>query len=647
LSIFNGEAPLLSRFAFLGRLTWWKAFRLCILFGMDLTVLCGAYYLAYYLRFDRWDLGVYHQLFWATLPFYVGANLLCFLFGGMYRQVWRYANVNSALMIGRLVLFGTFISVAIDYWLAYENRPPRSVLVIFCLVSTMGITVVKFSWRIWASFRSKQGKERKRCLIYGAGSAGELFARHVVASSHFPYQPIGFVDDDPNKKGRVIHGLKIYGSGRELASILKRKKINTIIIAIHAAPGAVVRDVFKKCQKLDAQVLIMPDMANALDTEIFKPRAVDIKDLLRRSPAQIDQEKISICLKNKTVLITGAGGSIGSEICRQVASYLPTKLIMLEMSEFNLYQIDLELRVLYPHVEIVSVLGSCTEPDLVAKVFAAHKPEYVLHAAAYKHVPIIEENIEAGILNNIVATRVVADAAVKYKSECFLLISSDKAVRPVNVMGATKRCCELLINSIAKINRTNCKFSSVRFGNVLGSSGSVVPRFLQQIAKGGPVSVTHPDITRYFMLIEEAVGLVLQSVSMSSGGEVFVLNMGNPVKIHEMAKHLIVLSGKTPGKDIEIKFTGLRPGEKLYEELILEGSESHTLHEDVFTARSGEGLDARKTIEDIDLIIQTARESETSKCRDMLFALIRSDFIDKPGILPENNTSIDNELSLH
>ncbi len=615
--------------------------------SLDLLVLSAAYYLAYYLRLDRLDLGSYNQLFWVTLPVYVGANLLCFLFGGMYRQVWRYANFYSALMIGRLVLAGTVISVAIDYWFAYEMRPPRSVPIMFWLISTMSIILVKFSWRMWVSFRANYDSGRKRCLVYGAGSAGELFARHASASANFPYQPVGFIDDDSNKKGRLLHGIKIYGSGRELTAIFKKRRVDTIIIAIHAAPGSVVRDVFKKCQKLEAQVLIMPEMANALDTEIFKPRAVDIKDLLRRSPAQIDQERIMSCLKGKTVLITGAGGSIGSEICRQVAGYFPVKLIMLEMSEFNLYQVDMELREAYPHVKIVSVLGSCADEGLVEKIFVKHKPEYVLHAAAYKHVPIIEENIETGILNNIVATRVMADAAIKHQTERFLLISSDKAVRPVNVMGATKRCCELLVSAVAKTSDTSCRFSSVRFGNVLGSSGSVVPRFLQQIADGGPVSVTHPDITRYFMLIEEAVGLVLQSVSMSQGGEVFVLNMGNPVKIHEMAKHLITLSGKVLDKDIKIKFTGLRPGEKLYEELILEGSECHTLHEDVFIARPEEGIDAKKIIEDIDSIIQTAQTADTARCRDMIFGLIQSDFVSESSRATSGRAELANEVSIH
>jgi FlaA1/EpsC-like NDP-sugar epimerase len=387
-------------------------------------------------------------------------------------------------------------------------------------------------------------------------------------------------------------------------------------LAFPSATGKVVREALSRCQAAGVKALIMPDMANALGDEVFQPRPVDIRDLLKRSPKEVDQTEIGAFFSGKTVLVTGAGGSIGSEICRQVLRYGPRHLLVLDASEFSLYQIDEELRPRKgPRTEIHALLGSITDSRFIETVMRRFCPDYVLHAAAYKHVPLVEINPLQGIYNNLEGTRVLAEMAQRFAVKKFLLISTDKAVRPTNVMGATKRCCELLIQTLHGQADSRTAFCAVRFGNVLGSSGSVVPKFLQQIQSGGPVTVTHPDITRYFMLTSEAVGLVLQSITMSRGGETFVLDMGEPVRVADMAHQLIQLAGKTPEKDIEVIYSGLRPGEKLYEELILEGAEERTLHENIFVMRPRaiENGRVRAALDDLLDVTKQGQESSAIK----------------------------------
>jgi FlaA1/EpsC-like NDP-sugar epimerase len=487
---------------------------------------------------------------------------------------------------------------------------------------------------LWTSYQANSNAGgRRRALIYGAGSAGELLARHVSANPSFPFSAIGFLDDDLNKRGKTIHGLKILGSGDEIVRLATKFNVEVILIAIHSAPGWVIRKIFDACKEAKVQPLIMPDMANVLGQDVIQPRPIDVGDLLRRAPASIDQVKIENFLRDRTILVTGAGGSIGSEISNQVAAKSVKKLVILDSSEFNLYKIDLSLREAFPSLEIVPILGSMTDQRLLDTVFSKHRPTCVLHAAAYKHVPLVEQNILTGITNNIYGTKLLAETAAKYGVERFVLISSDKAVRPTNVMGATKRVCELVIQCLHQIHKNKCHFCAVRFGNVLGSSGSVIPRFLDQIKSGSPLTVTHKEMTRFFMLTSEAVGLVLQSSAMSDGGEIFVLNMGEPVNIYEMARQLIMLSGKEPDKDVKIQITGIRPGEKLYEELILEGSETHTVHEDVFIARPDE-FDVLETLSKIEKILELADQGKTADARAELFALITQPNSDETTIEP-------------
>jgi FlaA1/EpsC-like NDP-sugar epimerase len=346
--------------------------------------------------------------------------------------------------------------------------------------------------------------------------------------------------------------------------------------------------------------------------KIPDPRPVHIQDLLRRSPKSVQKEVIKDFFQSRTVLVTGAGGSIGSEICRQILETNPGVLLLLESSEYNLYKIQRELEEKKTSIPIIGIMGNVTDEAFIDHVFLNHRPDYVLHAAAYKHVPLVESNPLSGILNNIEGTKIVANACIRYHVRNFLLVSTDKAVRPTNVMGMTKRACEILVQSLHQLHGHGCRFSAVRFGNVLGSSGSVIPLFMDQIKKGGPVTVTDPEMTRYFMLISEAVGLVLQSAVKSRGGEIFVLDMGDPVNILEMAKQLIRLAGKEPGQDIDIVITGLRPGEKIFEELIIEGAERHELHEDIYIARP-ENFSGTLALEMIDNLLVYAKGYKTQE----------------------------------
>jgi len=592
----------------------WKTVRIIVFLLADILVICFSYWLAYYLRLDTSLFGQYRSVFLKTLPILAICCLLAFWFGGIYRQLLRFANASTARLIVVSALVATIIAnlgIRVFFTRPY---PPRSVPLIFFLIFCLLSGILRFTWKIIISYKASLVKsEKEKCIIYGAGAGGELFARHFLSNPYFRYDPVGFVDDDTNKTGRTIHGLKILGMGDSLASICGKLNVKTVVLAIPSAPGKTIRNIYDSCYKADLNPLVMPDITNVLNDSIVQPRSVNIADLLKRSPASVNHQKIRSFIQGKKVLISGAGGSIGSEICRQIAALNPESMILLDFSEYNLYRINTELEDRFGgKPPVVPVLGSTINIKLIDEIFSTHKPDCVLHAAAYKHVPIVEKNPVSGIRNNILGTRILAEASIKHGAQNFILVSTDKAVRPANLMGASKRCCEILIQSMFHLNKDKCKFSAVRFGNVLGSSGSVVPRFMEQIKNGGPVTVTHPDITRYFMLTSEAVSLVLQAAASSSGGEIFVLNMGDPVRIYDMACSLIMLAGKKPGVDIEIIFTGLRLGEKLYEELILEGTEQSSLHDDIFILKTtiSEPL---KNIRRIDEILRATEENDLSK----------------------------------
>ena len=565
----------------------WKNIRLGLLLSIDAVWIIISLYASYVLRLESFDLGNFRESFWSVASIYVFFHICVFVALKMNNQVWRYANFNSGLFIAKCTLIATALAVTFCYIFPMTVRPPRSIPIIFWFIATSAICFVKFTWRWVTTFEiSHENAGLSRCFIYGAGTAGELLARHIKSTPKFGFNVAGFIDDDLSKKRHLIHGRPILGGGKDLKRLSAEHGVDTVLIAMHSVPGKIVRDIVKNCHESALKPLIMPEIATTMNEEVFRPRKIDVSDLLRRSPKSMERSKVASFFREKTVLITGAGGSIGSELSRQILKLGPKKILLLDVSEFNLYQIENELRASPVKIELEVLMGSVSDKQFVINVFEQYHPHIVFHAAAYKHVPLVEANPIQGVVNNFYGTQIVAEEAQRQGVEHFLLISSDKAVNPVGVMGQTKRVCELVVQSLHFKNPNGCKFSAVRFGNVLGSSGSVIPKFIQQISQGGPVTVTDPAMTRFFMLVQEAVELVLQSITMTKGGEVFVLNMGDSVNIYEMAKQLIGLAGKRVGEDIDVVFTGVRNGEKLYEELIYTGFEDQTDHDDIFITKT-------------------------------------------------------------
>jgi FlaA1/EpsC-like NDP-sugar epimerase len=463
----------------------------------------------------------------------------------------------------------------------------------------------------------------KRILIVGAGDAGALVVREMQKNPQLNLMPIGFLDDNDSKQHQTIYGVPVVGRLSELAKVLDNKRVNEVIIAIPSAPGKIVRMVADVCRLKGAPFRTMPGIYELLGgkVNITRLREVDITDLLRREPTHVFDEQMGAVLSGKVVLVTGAGGSIGSEICRQSARWGPSELILLGHGENSIFEAVLEMRELYPSVALHPVIADVRDLPRLENIFSRSRPQVVFHAAAHKHVPMMEMNIEEAITNNIQGTRNIVEVSRKYDVERLVMISTDKAIRPVNVMGATKRIAEWMVLDAA--NRWNRAFSVVRFGNVLGSRGSVVPLFKRQIASGGPVTVTHPDMKRYFMTIPEAVNLVLQAASMGGGGETYVLNMGQQVRILDLAEDLIRLSGLEPYRDIEIIFTGIRPGEKLSEDLWDEGYDiKSTGHPDIFQIAPQDDLQGQTLYKAVEELLKLGREGEVNSIIELLDEII-------------------------
>jgi FlaA1/EpsC-like NDP-sugar epimerase len=499
--------------------------------------------------------------------------------------------MGELLSILSSVTLGLLLNISLAYfWMQGKALPmPRSVFVLSWMILILLIGASRLSWRIFRDnhLHRVSIKDGKAVLIIGAGDAGATVARELHNSNNGEKRiPIGFVDDDRKKIGMQMLGLKVLGSRREIPKLVEDYNIKEIIIAIPSAPGRVIREIVEVCRKTSASLKILPGIYELINgkVSISQIRKVQVEDILGREPVVIDLESIAVYLTDKTVLVTGAGGSIGSELCRQIAQFQPGLLILLGHGENSIYHIHKELADTYLDLEVAPVIADVRDKVAMSNIFKKYSPQVVFHAAAHKHVPLMEYNPLEAVKNNILGTYCVASAADRYHSDIFVLISTDKAVNPTSIMGATKRVAEMIIQKIGRQSST--RFVAVRFGNVLGSRGSVVPLFRGQIARGGPLTVTHPDMTRYFMTIPEAVQLVIQAGALARGGEVFVLDMGEPVKILDLARSMIQLSGFEPGEDIEIIFTGIRPGEKLYEELLTdtEGVNS-TKHNRIFAAK--------------------------------------------------------------
>ena len=492
-----------------------------------------------------------------------------FWFFGLYRGTWRFVSISDLMRLFKTIALGLPSTALAVFILQRFEGIPRSIFVLFPLLLLLGLGAPRLLYR-WINDR-KIGLariERPRALIVGAGTAGELLLRNLTRNGQ--YMPVAFVDPSPGMGGKEIHGVRVFGGLDDLPGVIRRTYATMVILAIPEIQPDELRRIMEICADLDIPCRTIPrrDVSGQIVVDEDRLRPVRIEDLLGRDPVILDMEGISRHLHGKRVLITGGGGSIGSELCRQVAALEPDRMAVLDNGEFNLYEIEQDLKINHGAVNFDSLLCDVQDEDSLEWVFAKFRPQIVFHAAAYKHVPLLEDNVLQAVRNNVFGTIAVTRAADRHGCEQFVLISTDKAVNPTNVMGATKRAAEIYCQNFN--SRSGTRFITTRFGNVLGSNGSVVPLFEAQIAKGGPVTVTHQDMERYFMTIPEAVGLILQAASIGQGGEIFVLEMGHPVKIKDLAEQMIRLAGLKPYQDIPILFTGLRPGEKLYEELFHE-----------------------------------------------------------------------------
>ena len=541
----------------------------------------------------------------------IACTLLIFAMCHMYTSLWRFASVVELSYI----VFSVVVSAIVQtIGMNYMNLDvPRSYPFLYAFILLVLITGFRFSYRFGRITVHNMlgninyiGKKKKRVMVVGAGAAGYMIVREMVNSKHLHKKVVCVVDDDPAKVGTYLQGIKVVGKRTEIPRFVDKYKIDEIVIAIPTLKKEAKNDLLNICNSTACHVMTLPGIYQLVNEEVSVSmlREVEIEDLLGREPVKMDLEDVRHFIKNRTVLVTGGGGSIGSELCRQIVEYYPKRLIIMDIAENSVYDLQQELKQSHPYFKPDVLIGSVRNKERVDSIFETYHPDIVFHAAAHKHVPLMEDSPNEAIKNNVLGTWNIAEACNKFGTKKMVLISTDKAVRPTNVMGASKRICELIVQAFAQNSRT--EYAAVRFGNVLGSDGSVIPLFKKQIAAGGPVTVTHPDIIRYFMTIPEAVNLVLQCGTLARGREVFILDMGEPVKILDLARKMIRLSGLKPGEDIEIIFTGLRPGEKLYEELLInEANLKKTAKERIFVARQNI-VDGPKLCTDIQNLINAA-----------------------------------------
>lgn len=550
--------------------------RALLLFLGDVVIIIMASVGALIARFDfsysSID-AVYLESMYRYLPIHVITTVLIFYFCKMYHSLWKFISIHELGYIILANMISFFMQIAGFHLLQYPI--PRSYFFAEILLQTVMVVGIRFSYRFCRYLKEAReqrfgcGQPQKRVMIIGAGDAGRVIIKEILDSSFLTMKVCCVIDDDYNKTGRYISGIPIVGDRFAILKNVEKYKIDKIILAMPSASKEERKEILEICKMAKCELKTLPGMYQLIDGElnIGKLRDVEITDLLGRDPIQVNLDEIMGYVEQKVVMVTGGGGSIGSELCRQIAMYHPKQLIIFDVYENNAYEIQQELNRHYPDLDLVVLIGSVRNTHRIETVFEKYRPDIVYHAAAHKHVPLMEDSPNEAIKNNVFGTYKTAKAASEYGVKRFVLISTDKAVNPTNIMGASKRLCEMIVQRFDKISKT--EFVAVRFGNVLGSNGSVIPLFKKQIAEGGPVTVTHKDIIRYFMTIPEAVSLVLQAGAYARGGEIFVLEMGAPVRIDDMARNLIRLSGYTPDVDIKIEYTGLRPGEKLYEELLM------------------------------------------------------------------------------
>ena len=559
--------------------------RQLILIVVDTLSIVIALYGSLVLRFDGTINQEYISNINQVLPIIIILNLIVFIWMKMYKSLWQFASMVELFNIVCATIVGSLINIAI--FEITNNDLPESCYFLYFLLLTLCLGFTRFTYRLLRIYKlhihPKSRRELQRVMIIGAGLAGEKTYREIVYNPTIFKQVVCFIDDDVNKQKKQIHNVSVYGGRDKIIEAAKKFKIDEILLAIPSIDRQDMADILNICKETKCQIKRLPGIYQMIngDIHISDYKDVEIQDLLGREPIKVNLEDIMRYVNGKVVMVTGGGGSIGSELCRQIAASGPKQLIIVDIYENNAYDIQLELRHNYPTLNLEVMIASVRNSKKMDKLFATYQPDIVYHAAAHKHVPLMEDSPNEAVKNNVFGTLNVVKAADKYKTEKFILISTDKAVNPTNIMGATKRICEMIVQTYNK--RSQTEYVAVRFGNVLGSNGSVIPLFKKQIKEGGPVTVTHPDIIRYFMTIPEAVSLVLQAGAFAKGGEIFILDMGEPVKIADMARNLIKLSGYEPDVDIKIEYTGLRPGEKLYEELLmkeegLQDTPNHLIH---------------------------------------------------------------------
>jgi FlaA1/EpsC-like NDP-sugar epimerase len=558
---------------------------------VDIFLICLSPWIAFYMRTESFPEMNAYALALVTFMVIVGVSkILVFYFTGLYTQYWRYASVEELITLMRATLLALAVESAIFFAILspFSLLPygfPRSVPILDGIIAMILVGGIRLSIRLVQAWQTRLhvGPDLSPALVVGAGVAGAMIVKEMQANKQLGLSPIGYIDDDPEKLGKRIHSVPVLGTGKELTALIKKHGATQVIIAMPTAPGKVIRGVVQACKECGVQSKIIPGLFEIIrgTARVDQFRNIQLEDLLRRGPVRTDTNKVISLLHGARVMVTGAGGSIGSELCRQIRDFGPSDLILLGHGENSIFTIAQELND-QPRrgVTVHTVIADIRDRERMEKVFTQYNPQVIFHAAAHKHVPLMETNVPDAVTNNVFGTRTLVELAEKFGVQKFVMISSDKAVNPSSVMGVTKRIAELLVQDAA--SRGKRPFVVVRFGNVLGSRGSVVPVFKRQIAAGGPITVTHPEMKRYFMTIPEAVQLVLQAGTMGNGGETFVLDMGEQIKVVELARDLIRLNGLEEGRDIDIRFTGLRPGEKLFEELFHEHDRiERTYHEKI------------------------------------------------------------------
>lgn len=607
----------------------------------DILLLCSSFYFSHLIRFEFLiPQDAFDKFVW-LLGVVLSIKVICFFFFDLYRGMWRYSSLNDFINIGKASTLGTIFLVVL---LLYTNRfagVSRAVFIIDWVLTLFLIAGSRIVVRLYfeqlgdgkglqnlikvaVNFFKGKNKQGIGTIIIGAGDCGQKICREINDNFSVHYNVFGFMDDDPKKIGRKIHGISVLNNIESMEAVVSYTGAEEVIIAIPSLEAERMRAIVELCKDCGVRYKTVPSMAELINGKISVTsiRNVEYRDLLGRKPVHLNKESIGNYLGNKTIIITGAGGSIGKGLCRQVCQYSPDKIILFERAESPLYDIDLELKKKFEQIDVIPILGDIQNKIELEKVFKEYQPEIVFHAAAYKHVPMLEKHPWKAVENNIFGTQNVIKTAKEFDCDKFVLVSTDKAVNPTNIMGTSKRITEMMVQNLGADSDSKTSFITVRFGNVIGSSGSVIPLFKRQIELGGPVTVTHPDVIRYFMLIPEACQLILQAGAMGNGGEIFILEMGSPIKIDSMARDLIRLSGLEPEKDIKIEYIGLRPGEKLYEELITQGEGIVPTEHKKIMVLAGHICEQDQLNGQIDRIIEVAKAHDGEKIKTLLKEMV-------------------------